>query len=301
MFSKAYRIASSFTLPVVISSRSNKGVCSSAIGACVVINRDGWILTTAHLIDEIQRQQNSVLKHRAHDSDVSKLEQDTVADKRFRKSKVRTFHRPQQGTVKNHSVWWGRDGAQLRESMLMPATDLALGRLEPFDPNTVAHYPTFKNPDHHYMPGTSLCKLGFPFHTITPSFDEQQNAFVLPPGSVPLPLFPIEGIFTRVVVMPAPNSTTEQGKFIETSSPGLSGQSGGPIVDTKGRIWALQSHTRHYPLGFSPPIPGQDKGQKQKEHQFLNVGLGIHMEPILHFLQNRGVAHQTSETDEFNP
>lgn len=295
MFAKAYRIASSFTLPVVISSRSNKGVCNSAIGACVVVNREGWILTTAHLIKEIQQQQDSVLKHRAHGSDVMKLEQDTVADKRFRKSKVRTFHRPLQGAVKNQSVWWGQDRAQLQESTLMPDADLALGRLEPFDPDTVAHYPIFKNPNRHYTPGTSLCKLGYPFHKITPSFDEKNNAFILPAGSVPPPLFPIEGIFTRVVAMPAPNGTIGQGKFIETSSPGLVGQSGGPIVDAKGMIWALQSHTRHYPLGFSPPIPGQDKSQKQKEHQFLNVGLGVHIEPILYFLNSRGVAHQISE------
>ncbi len=297
MFAKAYSIASSFTLPVVISSRSNKGICSSAIGACVVVNRDGWILTSAHLIKEIQRQHDSILKHRAHDSDVAKLEQDTVADKRFRKSKVRTFHRPQQGAVQNHSVWWGRDGAQLRESTLMPAADLALGRLQPFDPNTVAHYPIFKHPEHHYTPGTSLCKLGYPFHEITPSFDQKNNAFVLPAGAVPLPLFPIEGMFTRVMLMPAATgNVAEQGKFIETSSPGLLGQSGGPIVDTEGRVWALQSHTRHYPLGFSPPIPGQDKSQKQKEHQFLNVGLGVHIEPILNFLRGQGVAHQISET-----
>ncbi len=296
MFAKAYRIASCFTLPVVISSRSDKGVCKSTIGACVVVNRDGWILTSAHLIKEIQRQQDSVMKHSTYGDDVRKLEQDTVADKRFRKSKVRAFQRPSTGSVRNHSVWWGRDGAQLRDLTVLPAADLALGRLQPFAPDSIAHYPAFKNPTADYSPGRSLCRLGFPFHEIKPTFDQEKNAFVLPQGAVPLPLFPLEGIFTRVVTAPMPGANESvPGKFIETSSPGLMGQSGGPIVDSQGVVWALQSHTRHYPLGFSPPVPDQGKSTKQKEHQFLNVGLGIHTESILNLLNSRSVAHQTAD------
>lgn len=266
MFADACQIASCFTLPVVISSRGKDGACKSAIGACVAVNRDGWILTTAHLINEI--------------------------------------HRQQQSAVKNHSVWWGRDGAQLHQADVLPAADLALGRLQPFDADSVEHYPAFKKPGADYRPGRSLCKLGFPFHSITPSFDEKKNAFMLPPGAVPLPLFPLEGIFTRVVVTPAPSAhaggnggggeSGAGGKFIETSSPGLIGQSGGPVFDASGAVWALQSHTRHHSLGFSPPVPGQN-GATQKEHQFLNVGLGVHAEVILSFLQGAGIAHQTAE------
>ncbi|MGI9311128.1 MAG: S1 family peptidase, partial [bacterium] len=264
MFADAYRIASRFTLPVVISSRSDRGVCASTIGACVVVNRDGWILTCAHLLQEIERQRKSVAKHDAHRDGVRRLERDTVADKRFRKTKVRGITRPAAGSVRNHSVWWGRDGAQLHDIAMMPAADLALGRLQPFDPASVAHYPKFKRPGANYAPGRSLCKLGFPFHAITPSFDQDNNAFVLPPGAVPLPLFPIEGLFTRVVVAAMPGMEADQkGKFIETSSPGLVGQSGGPIVDADGAVWALQSHTRHYPLGFSPPAPGEEARAKK--------------------------------------
>ena len=279
MFADAYHIASCFTLPVVISSRGGDGACKSAIGACVVVNRDGWILTTAHLIGEIHRQQQSAAKHSGA----------------ARKSAP-------PGVVKNHSVWWGRDGAQLHQARVQPASDLALGQLRPFDADSVARYPAFKKPGADYRPGRSLCKLGFPFHSITPSFDEKKNAFLLPPGAVPLPLFPIEGIFTRVVVAPPPGAgggggngaAGPTGKFIETSSPGLVGQSGGPIVDAHGVVWGLQSHTRHHSLGFNPPVPGQN-GAEQNAHQFLNVGLGAHAEAILRFLQSESVAHQTVE------
>ena len=175
MFAKAVALAANFTLPVVISSRFANGECSSTIGACVVVNREGWILTAAHLIDEIRRQSNSVLKHRGYGEDVRELEQDIVSGRTYRRKRVRTFHPPSKGEVRNHSVWWGRDGAQLRDMAVAPAADLALGRLHPFDPDLIAHYPAFKNPSSGYAPGRSLCRLGFPFHQVKPTFDEKRT------------------------------------------------------------------------------------------------------------------------------
>jgi hypothetical protein len=37
-------------------------------------------------------------------------------------------------------------------------------------------------------------------------------------------------------------------KFIETSTPGLRGQSGGPLFDAKGEIWGIQSRTNFLEL-----------------------------------------------------
>ena len=45
MFSKAVPIAVGFTRPVVISSRTTQGACAGTIGAYVVVNREGSILT----------------------------------------------------------------------------------------------------------------------------------------------------------------------------------------------------------------------------------------------------------------
>ena len=76
--------------------------------------------------------------------------------------------------------------------------------------------------------------------------------------------------------------------IVETSSPGLMGQSGGPTFDSEGRIWAMQSKTTHYPLGFPP-------GQKNQEHQFLNAGWGTHAETIINFFDTIGVEYNLSE------
>lgn len=131
---------------------------------------------------------------------------------------------------------------------------------------------------------------------LSPTFDEATSNFALPPDQTSLALFPIEGIFTRIL-----NITAQGGgagnypfplMFVETSTPGLRGQSGGPTFDWDGAIWAIQSQTRHLPLGFSPEI--KHGGTAQKEHQFLNVGMGVHVETVLGFLNQKGVKHQVA-------
>ena len=291
MFSKAVSVACGFTRPVVLSSRTSDGDCQSTIGACVVLNDECWILTAGHLLEIVRQHRDSALRHQGYRDNVVEFQRDTTADKRFRKRGVRTFHRPATASVRHHSVWWGTDHMRLVEAKVNPAADLALGRLEPFDPTTVPHFPVIKDPSRDYAPGRSLCKLGFPFQHIVPVYDEATNAFTLPPGSVPLAMFPLEGMFTRIVDTRAPGSGEgETSPFIETSSPTLIGQMGGPVFDRDARVWGIQSHTMHYPLGFHPPVPGG--GQGQVEHQFLNVGLAVHARVIVQLLDTEGVAYR---------
>ena len=291
MFSTAVPVAAGFTRPMVISSRTAQGECGATIGACVVLNRAGWILTAGHLLEIVRQQQESARRHEGYRGNVVEFHRDTAADKRFRKRGVRTFHRPAGLSVRNHSVWWGVDGARLVEARLVPAADLALGRLEPFDPASIPRYPVLKDPSRGYAPGRSLCKLGFPLHRIEPIYDEDANTFTLPPGSVPLPMLPLEGMFTRVVNTRAPGSGEgDPSLFIETSTPSLLGQMGGPVFDAEAVVWGVQSHTVHHFLGFRPPVPGGRQGQV--EHQFLNTGLAVHASVIRSVLEAEGVDYE---------
>ena len=81
--------------------------------------------------------------------------------------------------------------------------------------------------------------------------------------------------------------------FLETSSPGLMGQSGGPIFDVRGTVWSIQSRTMHLPLGFNPPVPNATRGEV--EHQFLNVGWGTHPQTLVGALRGRGVTFALSD------
>jgi FtsP/CotA-like multicopper oxidase with cupredoxin domain len=107
-----------------------------------------------------------------------------------------------------------------------------------------------------------------------------------------LTFFPIDGLFTRTIEVPPPKGIAFPLKYVETSSPGLRGQSGGPTFCSKGAIWAIQSQTRHLPLGFSPEI--KDANKTHKEHQFLNVGMGIHTETVLGLFNQLAISHQVS-------
>ena len=51
MFSHAYEIAFQYTLPVIVSSRTLGNTVQCGGGAFVVINREGWILTVAHIFE----------------------------------------------------------------------------------------------------------------------------------------------------------------------------------------------------------------------------------------------------------
>ena len=295
MFKKAIGIASRFTFPVVISSRTVKGKCHAMMGACIAVNPEGWILTAAHIIHQIQAKQKQVQLYQDYQRDLAKYERETSTATPHKKGKLHHLTKPGSTTARNHSVWWGVDGVQMVEVVIAPANDLALCRLEPFDADRIQEFPVFKDPAEDYVPGQSLCRIGYSFFDIVPQFDEERNAFLLPEGAVPPPLFAIDGMFARILNAPAPGGPKDQmGKFIETTSPGLLGQSGGPIFDPEGRVWALQSHTRHYALGFKPPTPGPVQGQV--EHQFLNVGAGVHAEAILALLDQQGVKHQRSSS-----
>jgi hypothetical protein len=151
-------------------------------------------------------------------------------------------------------------------------------------------YPILKLPTENFDRGRSLCRLGFPFVEVTSTYDEANNSFAF--ANAQLVFFPNEGIFTRG----RDAGRTPDGKhpvlFVETSSPGLRGQSGGPIFDADGRIWAIQSSTTHIALGFNPTITVN--GRQTVEHQFINLGIGIHAATIVSVLDDLGVAYQVS-------
>jgi len=285
MFAKAYELASRFTLPVIVSNRFYDGTVTSGLGSFIVINDKGWILTVAHLFE-------SKLKGDLDRSEISKFNEDKTKitnDPSFmdlqKKKKIKNLEgdRIKPKWITNNSLWWGADDFLIEKFEINKELDLAVGQIKNFDPGRVSGYPVFGDP-FAMKHGTSLCKLGFPFHKVDSSFVETKNGFIIATNVLPIPRFPLEGIFTRTIE----SGKTKDGRFdiklIETSSPGLMGQSGGPVFDADGNVWGIQSRTMHLPLGFEPGIKKQ--GKEVKENQFLNVGLGVHVQSILQFLDS---------------
>jgi hypothetical protein len=212
---------------------------------------------------------------------------DINANARFNPERKRREIRrlsPNPNWITNISYWWAADGAKTTQIYIKPAVDLALVKLDGYPVGNAADLPVFGNPASPLAPGTFLCKLGYPFNTIETSWDDTVKSFRL--GNKGWPLFALEGMMTRRVHV-ADVSGAVVAKFIETSTPGLRGQSGGPIFDTDAKVWAIQSQTHHYDLGFSPKVA--EGGRSVMEHQFLNAGWGADIEEIVQLTAENGV------------
>lgn len=292
MFAKANTLARCFTHPVIISMRLYDKSVKCTGGAFVVLNDEGWIITVAHIWATFLAFKKHSKELKAYEEQLEAIKQDQSLNVKQKNKKLRQM-KANPNWITNHSFWWGWDNVSIKDVKAIPEGDILVGRLEPFKQTMVKTYPTIKDPSKGLDPGTSLCKLGFPFHELKASFDETKNIFHLAPGVVPLPIFPIEGIYTRNAIMGKSKDRKYEIKFLETSTPGLRGQSGGPIFDAKGTIWAIQSRTHHFPLGFSPKVKKNNK--EVEENQFLNAGLGIHPELIVAFLSDNGISFQLSD------
>lgn len=278
MFAKAVGVAQQFTWPVVSSRLFYDKSVESGMAAFVLVNDEGWIITAAHVF------QPSVA-YPIHQKEIAAYETRRQSKGKSGKQQGKKVKRNPKWLVE-HSYWWGRDGVKAVNIEASFELDIAIAQLTPFEAKWVGTYPTFKDAASSLLPGTSLCRLGYPFHDFTATH-QQGKGFQLPKGAIPAPFFPLEGIFTRNLI----GSKTKDGKYdikyIETSSPGLKGQSGGPIFDTDGVVWAIQSRTNHLALGFSPTV--KKSGRSVEEHQFLSVGLGVHPEVINRFLKEHKV------------
>ena len=286
MFINAYDKASKFTRPVIISTRTFDGEVKCGCGAYVLLNNEGWILTVAHILNSFFAHEQHAGEVRKYNQEIEDIKNNKLLNEKQKQKKIRRII-PNKKWVVNHSFWWGEDGIQIDKFKFFYEGDIAIGQIKNFKPVEGFEYPKFKNPKNIKI-GTFLCKLGFPLYEIKATFDESKNIFVLADGTLPLPLFPIEGMYTRNInIKSVTNMTKFEIKFLETSSPGLKGQSGGPTFDKDGVIYAIQSRTQHFPLDFSPEI--EKNGKKVTENQFLNVGWGVHPELIFEFLNEHKI------------
>jgi hypothetical protein len=269
MFTRAVRMASEFTFPYIGLRRRHSGQVYSNLGAFVIVNADGWAVTSAHLIEEIL----AVQRETASPSAEVGASAESCAD---------------------HAEIWALPGfdvskPRLAEAIVRPIADIALVRLEPFDLAIEGRLPLLRDSEKRPIEqGMSVCRLGYPFHDIGAEWSDSALEFALPPHAFPVPSFALEGIVARFRRVSA-DDASGHATFLETSTPGLRGQSGGPLVDVEGRLCGIQSHTTHLDLGFDARYSLGD--QVVTERQFLNVGAATHIADVVSFLDEVGVNH----------
>jgi hypothetical protein len=287
MFAKAIEKIEGCIRPVVSSRRHYDDSIETSGGTLIILNKDGWFLSSAHVFEAIPLSQLHTKEMEEYENKLKKLNGDKLPKKELRKLQ------PNQKWIKTSSIWPGSNEEKVVDLGVIPEADLLLGRLENFKADSIKEYPTFKTPTSNLRVGTSLCKLGYAFTELETTFDKATGGFNLDfKNLVP---FPLDGIYTRNILFKTPKELKEKDieiKFLETSTPGLRGHSGAPVFDTDGNIWAIQSRTTHLPLGFSPRLKKGDK--IITENQFLNVGWGVHPDVIAGFLKERSIEFKQS-------
>ena len=100
----------------------------------------------------------------------------------------------------------------------------------------------------------------------------------------------MDGIVTRHMV-----DETGNVSMFETSTPGLRGQSGGPVFSPEGIVYGLQSMTKHIDLNFDVNASVR-RGPNEKKvtfTPFINLGVEISSDKILEFLDENGVEYKS--------
>jgi hypothetical protein len=282
LFRKATVIADKFTRALVISTRQESGKVEGALAAFVLVNADGWALTAAHVFQLQATFDAHQIERADHARKVATINANTHFNAQRKQREIRHL-KANPAWLTHISHWWGAPGVTAVPIFISPMADLALVKLNGHPMDGVV-FPTFGNPAAHIGPGTFLCKLGYPFNAVDVSWDDIAKQFHL--GNKSWPLFPLEGMMTRTIHIADP-AGNPVAKFIETSTPGLRGQSGGPVFDADGTVWGIQSRTNHYDLGFAPPV--KEGGRTVIEHQFLNTSWSADVEEIQKLAAANGV------------
>ena len=279
MFADACERMMKCTFPIVSSTHFVKGDLESAIGVFVVLNPEGWALSAAHILIPF-------IKHKECMKKIKEVEEWNITHPDQPKEMDGSWS-------DQHSFWLGIPGVYVESAYINSELDLAVFKLSNFKSEIVKEYPTFKDPDKLRI-GTSICKLGYSFINTPIDFNKEKHEFFIRPGALPLTIFPIDGIYTRTVVCGKCKEEEFEKILLETTAPGLHGQSGGPIFDRAGNLVGIQSGTAHMKLGYMV----RGKSGEHIPEQYMHLGLGVHIKTIIQVLDKKGVKYKSEATDD---
>ena len=288
MFVEAIQKVAGFTRAIHSISR-NFGSQKVERGAATLffVNEEGWALTCKHVAQWLT-QADSINKRFLQYKTESKT-LNTLQRKALAKKLVLDENKTSEMLV---TFVDSVDRISNIRFFLHPEYDLALLKFEGFEKILYSGGPVFLQDDQAAQPGQMLCRLGFPFPEFS-NFQLNADNDALEwtkVGQARSPRFPIEGMLTRFL-------GGKNGKIhgIEMSTPGLRGQSGGPLFDTEGRIVGMQSRTKHLHLGFDiedKEVVAHGKVKKVNDYAFIHLGECVHVSVIKEFMTQNGVKFQ---------
>lgn len=289
MFIESIERVSKFTRPIHTITRFYN-IKEVVPGAATVffVNEDGWALTCKHVIQLLAVADQVNKNYENFKTELKEIEDDPEFETKKTELEQK-FNYKEDSTIQIKNTFVNCvDKLTGYKWHVHPKYDLALLQFQGFDQLQCEEFATFRAENNSLKQGKFLCRLGYPFPEFTNYKYNQDtdNIEWTNEGVTGSPKFPIEGMITRFLA--------DNGKTfgIEMSTPGLRGQSGGPLFDNDGFIQGMQFSTKHLHLGFD--IENKEirvKGQKKEvnDYSFIHLGQCIHESILKEFMNEKGV------------
>lgn len=295
MFENAIQKTSGFTRPLHTISRTYDGKILPGTATLFFVNDSGVAITCKHVATLMPAADEINANFIKFKQERDRLPKDAKYKQALKGLELKYKYREETTIQHRNNFINCFDKIDQIVYHLHPTLDLAILEFKGFTQIHYTSHAVFKKDSSTIRQGNYLCRIGYPF----PEFNNfRHNAQTddiewTNEGLSLSPTFPIDGIITRFLGDP---SGSVMG--IEMSTPGLKGQSGGPLFDTNGTVYGMQFATNHLHLGFDirdREIIDGGKKTKVSNYPFLNVGLCIHAEEIKKFLREHSI--QFSEAD----
>lgn len=296
MFEKAIEQVLKFTRPVHVISRNYAGVISPGAATLFFVNDQGVAVTCRHVANLLISADEINQRFHAFKQERDKIAKDGKYKKNLAGLELKYHYRPESTVqIKNNFINCIDKFSELKYHF-HATLDLAILEFKGYEKLHYENAAVFAGKDSVIRQGKSLCRVGFPFPEFNNfRYDQATDDIVWTnTGIIQSPSFPIDGILTRFIGNP---EVAGDISGIEMSTPGLRGQSGGPLFDAEGTVFGMQFATNHLHLGFD--IKGREimqdgKKEKVSDSPFLHVGQCVHVNKIREFLEQIGIEFNQS-------
>lgn len=289
MFENAIIESQKYTRPILSIIRNYANKVIPGAGTLFFVNEKGVAVTCKHIAEIIISSDNIWKKFQEFQHEKASFSNDAKLKNKIRDLEIKYGFQPNTTVQILNTFQNCFDKITGFKIHSHPTLDLAIIKFEGFEKIAYSSHATFPSDNQVINTGKFLCRLGFPF----PEFNnfrinEADNLEWTKEGIQNTPIFPLEGMITRFVI--DKNEITH----IELSTPGLRGQSGGPLFDSEGIVYGMQSHTMHLHLGFDMKeheVNTKFGQEKISNFPFLHVGRCVHSIQIKKFLHENDVEY----------
>ena len=247
MFIQSIEKAAQFTRPIhsIIRTYAGKKIIPGA-ATLFFVNEEGYAITCKHVIELLAASDNLNKQYNHFKTERDKLPRDGQFKRNLKGLEIKNKYTDESIIQVKNTFVDCVDSMSGFTWHLHPKHDLAILKFNDYKNLRYSDHAVFVKDSSTIKQGQFLCRLGFPFPEFTNfRFNEVSDDIEwTKEGITASPRFPIEGMVTRFL--------GDENKLfgIELSSPGLKGQSGGPLFDKDGIVYGMQFSTKHLHLGF---------------------------------------------------